>query len=208
MARSAWAGMITTSAAVRGGRASLHERWLLVAAQRDDRRAQEELVRRYQPLLRATVHRLRLPVGVDRDDIAQEARIGFLRAVKAWRPDRGTFGAFARSCVRNQVLHALDSAGAEKHKLLSHAVCLDAAPQSSRHGDPEAAVLAREQLAALALAMRALTDWERTALHASLNEIPHGHVARQHGATPRAVTLAARRGRRKLATRTQLTQPT
>jgi RNA polymerase sporulation-specific sigma factor len=196
--------MITTSAAVRGGRASLHERWLLVAAQRHDRRAQEELLRRYQPLLRATFHRFRLPAGIDRDDVAQEALIGFLRAVEAWRPERGAFAAFARSCVRNGVLHALDAAGAEKHKLLSHAVSLDTTLEYSRHGDPEAAVLAREQLAALAVAMRALTDWERTALHASLNEIPHGHVARAHGATTRAVTLDARRGRRKLATHTQL----
>jgi DNA-directed RNA polymerase specialized sigma subunit len=71
---------MSTSAA-RGACASLHERSLLLAAQRHDRRAEEELLRRYQPLLRATVHRFRLPAGVDRDDIAQEARIGFLRAV-------------------------------------------------------------------------------------------------------------------------------
>jgi RNA polymerase sporulation-specific sigma factor len=197
---------MSTSAA-RGACASLHERSLLLAAQRHDRRAQEELLRRYQPLLRATIHRLRLPVGVDRDDIAQEARIGFLRAVQGWRRERGAFPAFAQRCVRNHVLHALDSAGAQKHKLLSHAVSLDAAPEYSGRGDPEAIVLAHEQLAALAIAMRALTDWERIALQASLNEIPHGLVAREHGATTRAVTLAARRGRRKLATRTQLMQP-
>jgi RNA polymerase sigma factor (sigma-70 family) len=196
--------MITSAA--RGARASLHERSLLLAAKRDDRRATEELLRRYQPLLRATTHRVRLPVGVDRDDITQEARIGFLRAVQGWQPERGPFAAFARRCVRNQVLHALDSAGAEKHKLLSHAVCLDTAPACSGRGDPEALVLAREQLAALAIAMRALTDWERIGLRASLNEIPYGAVAREHGVTPRAVTLAARRGRRKLASRTQLMQ--
>jgi RNA polymerase sporulation-specific sigma factor len=206
VACSASAGMTTTSAA-RGARASLHERSLLLAAQRHDRHAQEELLRRYQPLLRATVHRFRLPVGVDRDDVAQEARIGFLRAVDGWQPERGAFPAFARRCVRNQVLHALDSAGAEKHKLLSHAVSLDTTPEYARQGDPEATVLAHEQLAALAMAMCALSDWERTALRASVNGIPHGEVAREHGATPRAVTLAARRGRRKLAARAPLTHP-
>jgi DNA-directed RNA polymerase specialized sigma24 family protein len=109
--------------------------------------------------------------------------------------------------VRNHVLHALDSAGAEKHKLLSHAVSLDAAPQYSGRGDPEATVLAHEQLAAIAIAMHALTDWERIALQASLNGIAHGEVARAHGVTSRAVTLAARRGRRKLAARAELMQP-
>jgi RNA polymerase sporulation-specific sigma factor len=165
-------------------------------------------LRRYQPLVRATTHRVRLPAGVDRDDIAQEARIGLLRAVQGWQPERGAFAAFARRCVRNQILHALDSAGAEKHKLLSHAVSLDATPLCvGGRGDPEGVVLAHEQLAALAIAMRALTDWERVALQASLNEIPHREVAREYGVTPRAVTLAARRGRRKLASRTQLMQP-
>src|SRR5918998_121727 len=116
---------MTTATAARGARASLHERSLLLAAQRDDHRATEELLRRYHPLLRATAHRFRLPAGVDRDDITQEARIGFLRAVAGWRPDRGPFPAFARRCVQNHVLHALDTAGAQKHKLLSHAVSLD-----------------------------------------------------------------------------------
>jgi len=197
--------MITSAA--RGAGASLHERSLLLAAKRDDRHATEELLRRYQPLLRATTHRFRLPAGIDRDDIAQEARIGFLRAIRCWQPERGPFAAFARRCVRNQVLHALDSAGAEKHKLLSHAVALDTTPLCGGRGDPEAVVLAHEQLAALALAMRALTDWERTAVHASLNEIPYGDIAREHAVTPRAVTLAARRGRRKLAARAALAQP-
>jgi RNA polymerase sporulation-specific sigma factor len=193
-----------TTSHVRGACASLHERWLLLAAQRQDRHAEEELLRRYQPLLRAAVHRVRLPVGVDRDDIAQEARIGFLRAVAAWQPGRGAFPAFAGRCVRNHVLHVLDSAGAQKHKLLSHAVSLDAAPEHSRYGDPEATVLAHEQLAALTRAMGALSDWERIALHATLNGVPHREVASAHGVTPRAVTLAARRGRRKLAARTQM----
>lgn len=193
-----------TTSLVRGARASLHERWLLLAAQRHDRHAQEELLRRYQPLLRAATHRVRLPAGVDRDDIAQEAQIGFLRAVDAWQPQRGAFPAFAGRCVRNQILHALDSAGAQKHKLLSHAASLDTTQLSGGRGDPEATVLAHEQLATLTRGMCALSDWERTALHATLNAIPHREVASEHGVTSRAVTLAARRGRRKLATRTQL----
>jgi RNA polymerase sigma factor (sigma-70 family) len=198
---------MTTPSAVRGARASLHERSLLLSAQRHDRHAQEELLRRYQPLLRATTHRFRPPAGIDRDDITQEARIGFLRAIHGWQPDRGPFAAFARRCVHNQVLHALDSAGANKHKLLSHAVSLDMTPACTGAGDPEAVVLAREQLAALAAAMSALTDWERTALHASLNGIPCGDIACEHGVTPRAVSLAARRGRRKLAACAPLMQP-
>ena len=110
----------------RGTTASLHERALLVAAQHDDRRAVEELLRRYEPLIGAIVARLRLPCGCDRGDIAQEARVGLLRAIRAWQPARGPFRAFAARCARGQALNALDTAGTRKHQLLSRAQSLDA----------------------------------------------------------------------------------
>lgn len=211
--------MITSAA--RGG-ASLHERSLLLAAQRHDWRAQEQLLCRYRPLLRATVRRFSLPGGVDRDDVAQEARIGFLHAIQAWRPERGAFAAFAGRCVHNQVLHALDTATANKHRVLSRALRFDQTdPRHWResHGvldcgeggsaverwasghiaDPEATVLAREQLAVLAGAMRALSEWERIALQASLNGVSQRELARDRGATVTAVKLALVRARRKLA---------
>ena len=114
---------MTTSHA-RGHAASLHECALLDAAQHDDRRAQEELLRRYEPLIRATVRRLRLPCRCDCGDIAQEARIGLLAAIRAWQPTRGPFRAFAATCARRQALKALDTAGARKHQLLSRALSL------------------------------------------------------------------------------------
>ena len=109
----------------RGQIASLHERALLLAAQHDDRPALEELLRHYEPLIGAIVARLRLPCGCDRGDIAQEARLGLLRAIRAWQPPRGPFPAFASRCARGQALKALDTAGARKHQLLSRARSLD-----------------------------------------------------------------------------------
>ena len=113
------------------GTASLHERALLRAAQNDHRPALEELLRGYEPVIGAIVARLRLPVGCERDDIAQEARLGLLRAIRAWQHERGPFRVFAARCARNQALSALDAAGARKHQLLSHARSLqDHQPRS------------------------------------------------------------------------------
>src|SRR5204862_244781 len=141
---------------------------LLQAAQSDDRRAMDELLRRYEPLVRAVVARVRAPYGCDREELAQDARLGLLGAIRAWEPDRGPFGAFAATCARGQVIKALDRAGARKHQLLSRAVSLDPAssrwaagdpagevsraslydviPSNSRLGQPVAMLLAREQL--------------------------------------------------------------
>ena len=150
-------------------RASFHQSALLQAAKRGDQRAQEELLRRYEPLIGAILAGLRLPCGCERSDIAQEARIGLVRAIWAWRPERGPFGAFASRCARDQAINAIDTAGARKHQLLTRAVSLhsiivrsrrpsdigETAFESPLHerlsetrplADPVRTVLAREQI--------------------------------------------------------------
>jgi RNA polymerase sigma factor (sigma-70 family) len=107
------------------GTASLTERALLLAAKHDHPHALDEMIARYEPLIGAIVASLRLPCGCERADLAQEARLGLARAIRAWQPARGPFPAFAALCARNQALRALDAAGARKHQLLSRARSLD-----------------------------------------------------------------------------------
>ena len=194
---------------------------LLEAAQRDDPRAEEELLRRYEPLVRALVAYVRLPYGCDRDDLAQDARLGLLGAIRAWQPDRGPFGAFAARCARGQVIKALDRAGARKHQVLSRALSLDSSPawmtprdsgddmfsaslhdrlaSPSRMDQPVAMLLAREQLDGVLAGLPALTARERAALTGVLNGKSHEQLAAEQGSTRKAVSLALRRARRKLA---------
>jgi Sigma-70 region 2 len=73
------------------------------AAQRNDWRGLHELLRRYDPLIRTVVASFRLPYGCERDEIAQEARLGLLGAIRAWRPARGPFGALAAHCWEKRV---------------------------------------------------------------------------------------------------------
>ena len=119
------------SAPPRGPGGGTHRR-LLEAAQRGDRFAQEELVRRYEPLVQRVVWTLRLPPGCEREDLAQEARLGLLAAIRAWRPERGPFPAFADRCVSNQALLALKATSARKHQVLSLAASLDVATRALR----------------------------------------------------------------------------
>jgi RNA polymerase sporulation-specific sigma factor len=129
----------------RGGAGAARDR-LLEAARHGDLGAQEELVRRYEPLVQRVVWKLRLPPGCDREDLAQEARVGLLSAIQAWRPERGPFPAFADRCVTNQALLALQAACAHKHQVLSLAISLDsphARSASPEHDGRPAALLAR-----------------------------------------------------------------
>jgi RNA polymerase sporulation-specific sigma factor len=193
-------------------------RRLLEAAQRGDRGAQEELVRRYEPLVQRVVWKLRLPRGCDREDLAQEARIGLLAAIRAWRPERGPFPAFADRCVTNQALLALKAACAHKHQVLSLATSLDAlreshtpddrparalldtlaAPRDPR-ADPEARLLVLEQLTGVLRALPALTPSERAGLALALNGQSYKRLPPTFAGTPKAASQAAYRARRKLA---------
>jgi RNA polymerase sigma factor (sigma-70 family) len=189
---------------------------LLKAAQQGDLGAQEELVRRYEPLVQRVVWKLRPPPGCDRDDLAQEARVGLLLAIRAWRPARGPFPAFADRCVSNQALLALKAMSARKHQVLSLAASLDSpqehhanpadegraqamldtlAARRDTRTDPEARLLVLEQLTSVLRALPALTDSERAGLAMALNGESYKRLASTLPGTPQA----AYRARRKLA---------
>jgi RNA polymerase sigma factor (sigma-70 family) len=205
---------MTSSRSRRGHTASPHERALLLAAERDDRRAPEELLRRYESLARAIAGRLRISAGCDRYDIAQEARLGVLAAISIWRPERGPLAA---RCAQTRALKALDAAGARKHRLVSCALSLAASlpagpgdeqvfaiplyerlALTSPHGDPVATLLTRKQLAEIRAALPTLTARERIALAVVLNDRTHRQLAAEHDTTRKAIASAVGRARTKL----------
>jgi DNA-directed RNA polymerase specialized sigma24 family protein len=143
-----------------------------------------------------------------------------LSAIRAWRPARGPFPAFADRCVSNQALLALKATSARKHQVLSLAASLDSAPErpvssfedrrapalldtlaARRDGrtDPELRLLVREQLTSVLRALPALTESERAGLAMALNGDSPTRLASTLPGSPHAASQAAHRARRKLA---------
>ena len=143
-------------------------------------------MRRYEPLVQRVVWRLRLPPGCDREDLAQEARLGLLAAIRAWRPERGPFPAFADRCVSNQALLALKAAAARKHQVLSLAASIDS-PHDG-HANPSDDRRAPALLDVLAARRDTCTDPE-------LRLLVHEQLVEPRARPPRAHRQRARRAR-------------
>ena len=191
---------------------------LLEAAQQGDRPAIEELLRLYDRLVWHVVWSLHLPAGCEREDLAQEARIGLLAAIRAWRPERGPFPAFATRCVRNQALLAIQTAARHKHQLLTLAISLtckyggdtttcgdqsavtfcDALPATDPRTDPEARLLVSEQLRTVVRALPSLTERERRALVGAVDGRSYAELGPIIGGSTKAASHAADRARRKI----------
>jgi RNA polymerase sigma factor (sigma-70 family) len=188
---------------------------VLEAAQQADVDALEQLARLYEPLVQRLVWKLRLPLGCEREDLAQEARVGLLAAIRAWRPERGPF---PDRCASNQALLALEAMTAQKHQVLSRAIPLDA-PQyrqaspahdhaspalietlaARRDTDPELRLLVHEQLMSVRRALPSLTPSERAGLALAVNGQSPTRLAATLPRSPHAASQAAHRARRKLA---------
>lgn len=98
-----------------------------VMAQGGDIAAAEYLLKKYRPLiLKVADGNFEKAAGSDKDDMAQEARIGFFKAITTFDKNKNhTFGAYAKACAVNQVINAVKAANRKKHALLNNSLSLE-----------------------------------------------------------------------------------
>jgi RNA polymerase sporulation-specific sigma factor len=110
------------------------ERRMILAARRGDPIAQARVLTQYEPMMRLIARRLYLPGG-DPDDLAQEARMGLLDAMRTWDPARGVpFSNFAWLCSTREARNAVHAARSSKHHALTTAMPLGVADGSAKDG--------------------------------------------------------------------------
>ena len=83
---------------------------LTAAAQKGDKAAQSVLLDRYESLVKVIARSFSV-AGIDKDDVAQTARIALLNAIMTYDPEKGAeFKTYATVCIKNRALDTVKSA--------------------------------------------------------------------------------------------------
>lgn len=162
-----------------------------------DQEAFGRIVRRMEPLIHTQIHSLRCD-GIEDEDLAQEALMGLLAAVRTYRPAGGAaFTTYATTCIRHRLLDVVRRYGPR----VSQEVPLESDsdfPDSS--GDPALRLQAQEETDHLLKQIQQrLTDLEYKVLLLRLSECSYEEIATRLGITKKAVDNAVQRLRRKLS---------
>lgn len=106
---------------------------IAVMAQGGDIHAAEYLLKKYRPLIIGVAgDYFEKVIGSDKEDMAQEARIGFFKAITTFEAGRNAkFAPYAKRCVINQVINAVKAANRKKHALLNNSLSLEATISSN-----------------------------------------------------------------------------
>ena len=159
-----------------------------------DQEAFAVIMRRMTPLIHAQIHSCRTD-GTEDEDLAQEALMGLLAAVRSYRPDGGAaFTTYATTCIRNRLLSAARRSTPQEMHVEMEADLIDP------HGDPALQLQEQDTLTGLLTHLRGrLTPLEYSVLLLRLSQCSYEEIARRLAVSKKAVDNAVQRLRRKLS---------
>ena len=186
---------------------------LVAAAQAGDPAAFDRLVDRYRRFVRSRARGYFI-VGGDRDDLEQEALIGFYKSVRDFKPElQASFRAFAELCINRQLITAIKTATRKKHQPLNQSVSFsaprpgddsedredDLPATADALADPAEQLVALERLAVTHEALAAtLSPLEVEVLTLYVEGRSYEVIAEEVGRHVKAVDNALQRVKRKL----------
>lgn len=170
---------------------------LIPRAAAGDQDAFSALMRRMTPLIHAQIRNCR-GAGIEDEDLAQEALMGLLAAVRSYRPDGGAaFTTYATACIRRRLLSAVRQSAPRADHELPLQEDLDLTDPT---GDPALRLQEQETLDSLLTRLRErLTPLEYSVLLLRLSECSYEEIARRLAVSKKAVDNAVQRLRRKLS---------
>jgi len=172
---------------------------LVAAAHTGNKGAQNEIILMLTPLLRKISSRYFI-IGADHEDLLQEARIGLHNAIKSYDAAKNSdFLAYAKTCIHNHIISAINEAQAQKHAALNRSIELDSQALFS-YDNPMEVVIRREQLDAVLAGMQnKLSKLEKQVLFLYLDGLSYKKIAALLQISEKSVSNALCRIRSKLS---------
>lgn len=178
-----------------------HDEELLLLAQKGDKQATEELLRRYAGLVRRCARGFFL-IGGETDDLLQEGMIGLYSAIVGYQKDGGSsFKNFAYTCISRQIIDAVKAAASKKNEALNGGVFLNDVEwmlaESSM--DPEEALILSEERKEFRQKMSGeLSDFEFKITTMYIEGMSSAEICAATGKSAKSVDNAIQRSKKKL----------
>lgn len=169
------------------------------------------LYQKYEPLILSRARKFDSSlnsIGLDRNDLIQEGRLGFLNAIDLYDPNQETlFYTYAKASIEKRMLSAITAGKRQKHRILNESLSLEGEDDSfslidilSNEGDnPEHKLLSIEATNQLLLKMHSrLTTLEGQVFELKLNGFSYREIASILDREPKNIDNALQRIRSKL----------
>ena len=180
-------------------------------AKSGDENAYNHIIARYRNFVYAKAKSYYIK-GAEQDDLIQEGMIGLYKAVRDFKPEKSSFGAFARVCVLRQILTAVKNSTRNKHMPLNSYISLNGPadgdsdeeygfdiPDENNSLNPESILIDRENLSGISCKInRVLSTMELKVLAYYLDGMSYKEIAEKMDKTPKAVDNAIQRIRHKI----------
>ncbi len=176
-----------------------------------DEEAYSELADQFKPYIHYLRERYYGP-DMEPDDIVQEARIGLMKAMHDYKPQRSSFKYFAELAMLRQVITAVKSSTRKKHGPVNEAVSLSAPvnedtnisleetlPTPNQSNPAELCAQNEKIYRALRVAAWETTELEQEAILGVYKGYSYGELAASLGVTRKTIDNAIERARTKIS---------
>lgn len=170
----------------------------LVYLARTDKAAQEQLFKKYEPLVKSVAARFFLNGG-ERQDLVQEGFVGLYSAVNCFDAGGAGFSSYAYACIRNAIVDAVKKSLGAKYSALNNFVPIVEIGGEISPDSPEDEIIRRESRSEfLQKISKNLSSLEFKAIVMQLDGMSAGEIADALEKPVKSVNNALARAKSKL----------
>ena len=176
-----------------------YEELAVLAASGDDE-SMALLISAITPIAKAKGYAL-ADARVAGDDLTQEGMLGFLEAVRSFNPQKGSFKAYAETCINNRILSAVRASYNNKNAALSKALPLEDSENeiSGDESDPAKVLSSKDGFEHITgLINSNLSGFEKQVITLRFLGLSYSEISLRLGCSDKAVDNALQRIRKKM----------